>query len=238
MGDREPSSKRLAAQVRSWLATLDYDDARARAENRDQRNAFPRTTLTDRGTHVDAVAFPRARDRRQPRSIVAAGPGSGRNVSDHRDLATALKKKAARYRSSGEELVLAVSNDRWTADEHEVLLALYGVAWEHPDMLNAGQIDPAWSTVPEGLWISRRGPQYAEVSAVILIDSVAPWAIADSLVTVFHNPSRIGPARLLPFRHVLVDNASGTLKDEPEASQNMRALLGLSEMWGTAPPFP
>ena len=42
--------------------------------------------------------------------------------------------------------------------------------------------------IENGLWFARRGPRNQQVSAVLLVDELMPWAIAHKTPILWHNP--------------------------------------------------
>lgn len=224
-GPSQPSGTHLATQLQEWLDLLDYAEIRELGTSGPWSD-MPSTALSDQGWVVVVRPIPKAKNRRFLSEIVLSGPVKGRFVDDHAAIAADLRKKARRYRSVGEPLVLAVANHRWTADSEEVRLALFGIAWEHPEMMKAQQIDPSWRGSPEGLWITRTGAQYAEVVAVLAVENHNPWDLTDAKITVWHNPSDPHPDRSLPFEHVTVDRDSGALVRTP-APTSISTILGL-----------
>jgi hypothetical protein len=93
-------------------------------------------------------------------------------------------------------------------------------------MMKAQRIDPSWRESPEGLWLTRTGAQYGEVVAVLAVENIDPWLLADARVTAWHNPSHAPLDRSLPFAHVVVDRKSGKLVRTPPP-KSVPELLGL-----------
>ena len=42
--------------------------------------------------------------------------------------------------------------------------------------------------IENGLWFARSGPRNRQVSAVLLVDELMPWAIAHKTPVLWHNP--------------------------------------------------
>ena len=42
--------------------------------------------------------------------------------------------------------------------------------------------------IPDGVWVSKSGPRYTRISAVLLATKVMPWNISKALVRLYHNP--------------------------------------------------
>jgi hypothetical protein len=41
---------------------------------------------------------------------------------------------------------------------------------------------------PNGLWFGPKGPRYRRVSAVLFVEHLTPWSIADCHLELWHNP--------------------------------------------------
>jgi len=233
-GPDQASGRRLRSQVQEWIDGLDPSTVEQAPKVRGKDGVV--RSFEDRGWRIEVTAIRRGEGHFYPTTGFHLGPVRGRWVDDHAAIRNDLRNKARKYRDAQMPLVLAVLNTRWTASEEELALALYGPAWEHPGMMKARRINPSWRSVPEGLWITRSGPRYKDVVAVLASSHVAPPAVARASLTLWHNPDASTLAGL-PFDHVIVDQASGSLERQP-SSVRLHELFGLSPDWPPGEPFP
>lgn len=228
-GTDQPSGKRLAHQLDRWLQTLDWQSVRD-TYRVGGYSSSPTAELNDRDWSIVVNVTARHPGKRGTEHGGPTPPSRVRWVNDYQFIADDLKEKARLYRSVGEPLALAVANTRWTASAEEMYLALYGVAWEQPAMMRRKQINPTWTDTPEGLWITRSGPRYADVPVVLSVNELAPWKIGGTSITVWHNPSQPHELAGLPFGHVAPDPQTGSLLHTP-AAKPLWELLGLPRDW-------
>ncbi len=233
-GPDQASGRRLCSQVQEWIDGLDPSTVEQAPKVRGKAGVV--RSFEDRGWRIEVMAIRRGEDHFYPTRGFHLGPVRDRWVDDHTAIRNDLRDKARKYRDAQMPLVLAVLNARWTASEEELALALYGPAWEHPGMMKARRINPSWRSVPEGLWITRSGPRYKDVVAVLASSHVAPAAVARASLTLWHNPDASTLAGL-PFDHVIVDQASGSLERRPSPVR-LHELFGLSPDWPPGEPFP
>lgn len=233
-GEQQPSGRKLGALIQEWVDQLDVETVAAGPLV--LGNMGVTKVFQDRGWSLVVTALVRGETSRHPTRGFHLGPARGRQVDDHLAITEDLKHKVRKYRPLAEPLVLALLNTRWTRGSGELALALYGAAWEHPHMLREGRIDAQWINVPEGLWITRAGPQYTDAVAVLTCTHDVPWAVAKASFTMWHNPSVWDELRALPFDHVVVDS-QGHL-DWITSDVPLRDILGLPENWPPGKPFP
>ncbi len=234
-GDSQPSGSRLSRKIQEWVDGLTYTPPQDQTTGKEPQDVFERA-FADRGWHIRISALPKSQDHRRTTSGIQLGPMRGRSVDDHLAMTEDLKKKAQRYGSSQTPLILAVMNHRWTATHDSAPLALYGVAWEHPQMMAMGRIDPTWRNVPVGLWITRAGRRYSSVSAVITANHLAPHSFPDREIRVWHPPTPSGALETLPLIH-MTPQPNGVLL-EIEAARSIRDVFDLPTDWPTDEPFP
>jgi hypothetical protein len=231
-GSQQPSSTQMAADLDQWLSQLIWEELRATIQR--SSAGLPTTTLENRGWMVTVRAIPRAEDKRIPGPLVIAPPMQGRVARDYAAIKDDLEQKATKYRSSGEPIVLAFMNTRWTAGLGEAALALYGAAWEHPRMLRERRVDQGYS--PTGLWLTHTGSHYSEVVAVLEVEGVGPWHLAEGRVTAWHNPdTALSAVESLDVDHVTVGLEGLQRRESP---RSLMHVLGIPAGWPRGGAFP
>jgi hypothetical protein len=123
---------------------------------------------------------------------------------------------------------------------HEIAAALYGVAWEHPQMLRNQCITPGWSGSPaarkrhevRGYWLDQAGPQHRFVSAVLTAVQLTPYRTASVELELWHNPWADHPlGDVFPFRHFRVNLETGEFDVSVEPEHATPSILGLWDGW-------
>jgi hypothetical protein len=160
-------------------------------------------------------------------------------VDDHLAIREALRRKAMRYGQLMKPCVLALNSHRLTTHEHEVKLAMYGVAWEHPEYFGSGKIPMNFPDECDGLWIRRDGIHARQVSAVLVgAPPIQPWSIARHELTVWHNPWAAHPMKtVFPHRSIALDPVSMTLTTTP-AIESPSSIFGIADDWPGGDAFP
>jgi hypothetical protein len=224
----QPSGKRLAGQIQEWLDGLSRDGSVT--ENGSFGSAGEsRRVFCDSGWRIEVMAYRKEVGDRKMTSGVSLGPLRGRFVTDHLAMRADLKKKAQKYRASKLSMVLAVMNARFTASDESIALALYGAAWEHGEMMVAGQIDKSWPEGSDGLWITRSGRQYEDVVAVIGANQLAPDSFGDEAIRVWYPPMPSAIIEGLPLGRVVPGSDGALAVVEPRST--LREIFGLPSDW-------
>lgn len=233
-GSSTPSANELLRKAQTWVDSLDVEVVRHASVEGTRRSAMTMLEVGDWRVRLTAIL--RGDDHRHETQGVHLGPAFGRFVDDHDAIRKALIKKVRKYRGSGLKMIIATSNLRWTAGREEMMIGLYGVSWEHPAMMLQRTIDPSWRNVPEGVWVTRNGPQYQEAIAVLVGEEIWPWSLSGSQFLLYHRPDDDPILEDLPFGHLTV-NDSGKL-DMVEANRRISELLGVGDDWPEGEPFP
>lgn len=233
-GSSAPPARRIEQEAQSWVDSLSWDEVRVlRERGLDRATA---KTLQVAGWEIELTAIARGPDHRHETIGVHMGPAQGRLVDDHEAVRKSLTKKVRKYRGSGHKILPAISNLRWTAGRTELVTALYGAAWEHPEMLSDRTILPSWRNVPEGLWVTRSGPQYSDAIGVLNGIEIWPWSLSTSQVAIYHRPDDDRILYALPFQHVFVGADGNLTSSDPE--RTVCEILGLATPWPAGDPFP
>lgn len=225
-----PSLKRLRGSMEAWIDDMETNAPTAPAPRHSR-------TFNEPGWSIALELVPRRPSRFGPRKGIGMGPARGRFVSDHADIASSLHKKAKRYSLVDEPLILACLNLRWTASSETWPLALFGVGWEHPEMIRDGRINPSWRNVPEGLWLTRKGVRDEHVSAVLAADNLGPWYLSSRTPVLWTNPWAHKPSTSFGVTQRTANTATGELS-ETAGGHLFRNALELDEDWPPGEPFP
>jgi hypothetical protein len=236
-----PSLRKLKGELGAWLRTLDPDDARFSnlATNLEPWESLPYYDWHQDGWHMRFVAFPRgprSRGKAHGPTVGAYGPGGAIMVDDHFAIKQRLEDKASKYGQLDRPFVIAILSLRITTRQSEILEALYGSAWEYPQMIREGIIRRGGWT--EGLWLSREGSSRRNVSAVLTSSAVRPWMVARANFCIFHNPWATHAVRAdLPFASVRADLEDGSLQAS-DATLSPSQIFGIDPNWPPGEPFP
>jgi len=239
VGTATPPGGRLRQKLTAWLASLDPDNCLPPASDPSFWD-LPRYEWAWRDWRFEFRAIPIHADRRGRPGHRPVGwyPARGGPVDDHLAVRDALFTKARRYGTLGRPYILAVLVDRMTANEHELLQAMFGALWSNPTVLQSARLPPHYPDDYQGLWLAKKGPQYRDVSAVITATGLAPWTVASSELHLYHNPwASIPLAVALPFATTRLDAARGQLVTSPPSAAPWE-ILGLDEDWPGGPWWP
>jgi hypothetical protein len=157
-------------------------------------------------------------------------------VDDHAAIQRKILGKARKYGVLDRPYVIAIMSTRSTSDRTEFLQALFGVAWEHPEMLRNGSIASGFAG--EGAWLTHSEPKRRGISAVLVGSNIQPWSVGRQQLLFIPNPWALLPLEeTLPFAAERLDLHSGAFHIAP-ARLEARQILGLAETWPPGAPFP
>jgi hypothetical protein len=236
-----PSLGVLRNKLSDWLRTLDPDD-RIFAGLEDHERPFdllPRFDWQQDGWHMQFTAIPRpaqARGEGHGPTLGALVPSSVVIVDDHSAIRQRLEAKARKYGQLDKPYAIALLSLRATTSRTEALEALFGPAWEHPSMIQAGRIPSGgWH---DGLWMTQNGPVRRHLSALITTSTLRPWTVGSANVCLVHNPWAIQPLMVeLPFESIQADLESGALLARG-ARLLPSELFSIGPNWPPGEPFP
>jgi len=232
-GPKTPPLAKLRDGFQGWIDGVEKNPPESDAASKVLR---PRRAAHLSDWVIEVELIPRSPSRYRLKAGIDMGPSRSRFVNDHSDISKAMSKKAKRYRSAAAPLVLAVLNLRWTADAETWPLALFGVAWEHPEMIQRQRIDPSWRKVPTGFWLDQTGPRHEKIPAVIAADHLGPWNLAKVSPVVWENPWGGGLPLDFGFSRRTGDLSSGLLVSD-EDGRLLRDVIGIPEHWPPGDPF-
>ncbi len=159
-------------------------------------------------------------------------------VDDHRVIRQRLGEKTRYYgRQLGAPFVIALISYRPTTDLKELLAGLFGAAHEHPEMIRDEAIRRSRLAGTNGFWLTNKGVQYQDASAVLAAFELLPSTIARGQPWLIANPWASHPLDIeLPFNRVTADLATGKIECEEAVSQPA-LLFDLPPDWPTSPRF-
>lgn len=105
----------------------------------------------------------------------------------HRRLRTVLETKAKKYGNLGLPFVIAVNTNDLFGDEHELLMALFGVG--ATPIRKATTRAALEVTLPhDGLWIKAATPRNTQVSGLLFTRKVSPANLGSATGKLYLNP--------------------------------------------------
>lgn len=185
IGVERPTVREVARPIRTWLDTLDPDQALA--EHR-AGAPLPALRVSTRGWELDLEAWPVEPDRREPGGRVL-GVYPVEQAFVNRDIERIRKIVAGKGRRYGQleaPLVVAVLNTSAFVEEDDVTDALFGstaveyVEYE-PSSVKGVRLR-------NGYWRGRHSDRGARVSAVLLGQYLHAWNVANTTPTMWINP--------------------------------------------------
>ena len=226
---REPSIKKMASEIRTWLNTLDPD--RVAAEF-DATKKLPMRRFKEEEFTLTCDAIPRGRSRGQ------AGPGIGyiwhrsAVVRTEESVRAALRGKATRYGRLDLPYVIAVNV---ICDYHkrvDILDVLFGSCQTTFARTASGKIETLGSARgPDRLWGNEGDGQNNGVSAVLQASRLDAWTLANpkTSVVLVRNPWARLPYTGLLDRFTRLEPADAGMRKV--AGESLADLLGLPSGW-------
>jgi len=159
-------------------------------------------------------------------------------VDDHRVIRQRLGEKTRAYgRQLCAPFVIALISYRPTTDIEELLTGLFGAGSEHPEMIRDRAIHRSRLVSSNGFWLTNKGTQYQDASAVLTAFELMPWSVAQSQPWLIANPWASHPLAIeLPFNLVAVDTTTGTI-ERVETDFQPSVHFGLPPDWPHGPRF-
>lgn len=136
---------------------------------------------------------PRNRNKKQTaddQTSVAMEMGEGHSATLGDGIREVLKKKASRYGSLDHPLVVAINDKMYFAGLDELWTALFG----SPCVVFRKYSDGRTELLDEesrrfnGVWLDSKGPRRTGLSAVIYVESLSAWSVAQRTGVIAHNP--------------------------------------------------
>jgi hypothetical protein len=191
------------------------------------------------GWIVELAGFPKAEVLRGKSGLGAIGMEFSRfeEVIVHRRLRNVLEKKAKKYGSLELPFVIAVNTNDLFGDEHELLMALFGIGAS--PIRNGMTRDKFEVTLPhDGLWIKAAKPRNTQVSGVLFTRKVSAANLGSATGTLYLNPWAT-----LPYKGALMQLPTAVFSTdgaeyETRAGQSLLDVLQLPPGWPSWPTEP
>jgi hypothetical protein len=236
-GAQPPPVAGLRRDLEQWLGSLDVDEVATAMTESDADYLIDPETPRHTWTHEDwELEFnpiplrPEARDQPVDRPIGSWSAGEAAMIDDASPIRDRLRHKARHYGVLQSPYLIAIETSRPFADDDDFVDALFGtLAYSfYEGVAESGK----WIRQPTGLWRSRSGWQYANVSGVISANNVNPWTVGEIQPTLWHHPAATYPVTDGPSlcRHARLDQQSGQLRYTP-AITDPRAFFDLAAEW-------
>ena len=213
---------RLRRAVQAFVDGLDY----AAAIQAIQRGLpfAPVWEHDEHGVHFRINPVPK--NIRQPGGRAIGGrvlPGGV--VQPHEAIKSAVVSKARRYGRPDLPLVIAINALEEFARPSDAIDALFGTT----AVVVPEEGRPRDVRNPDGAWYGARGPVYTRSSAVIFVERLSPWSVAQRTLRLILNPWASNPLPPIPMgvevRHV-VENRLVT-----DPGQSLQEIFDLPEGW-------
>jgi hypothetical protein len=184
----------IRSGVHQWLQTLDPDQVSEQRETLTY-DQHPHCSWERDGWKIDFFAIPRPpEDRGTPGETVLYHMWNAQPVEAQNSLRNALESKANRYGVLQLPYVIAVdvlAIDSLGSAAGEVLFGkeviLFNTQSEEITLTRSPFL-PNRPRSENGLWTARRRPRNRQISAVLLVDELMAWSVADKTPILWHNP--------------------------------------------------
>ncbi|NQT71825.1 MAG: hypothetical protein HQ553_03520 [Chloroflexi bacterium] len=184
-----PPGKKLMAQLKQWLPTLDYEKVLKQFET-GGFDDVPKLNFSHEGWDITFSPVPKQEEYRGTATVRPLGIyfQEARRVDTKTPIRDAVIKKGGRYGKLDKPYVIALNAEMFHFTDDSVLQSLFGTeSWVIPDHRNP-ILKPYMKRNPDGAWTTPSGPRYTRVSAVLIGRSINPWSVALRDLRLFHNP--------------------------------------------------
>jgi hypothetical protein len=185
---------RIRSAIQRWLQTLDPNEVTEQIKGKAYEK-HPQWIWDRDGWRIIFFAIPRPQeDRGMMGQTVLYHFWDARGVEGQNSLKDALEEKADRYGELQLPYMIAVdvlAIDSFGRDVGEVLFGKEVVLIDTQSekvTLTRSPLLPNRHRSENGLWFARRGLRNRQISAVLLVDELMPWAIAHKTPLLWHNP--------------------------------------------------
>jgi hypothetical protein len=182
------------------------------------------------GWIIEFAAFPKAEVLRGKTGAIGMEFSGFQDVVVHQRLRTALETKAKKYGELGLPYIIAVNTNDMFGDEHELLMALFGIG-ATPTRRGATPLGPQIRLPNDGLWIKAGRPRNTQVGGVLFTQRVSPGNLGSATATLYQNPwatrSYTGALTQLPTAIFSVDGS----EYETRAGRSLQLVLNIEAGW-------
>lgn len=236
VGSRDVSTIRLRSDLQGWLETLDHSKvldqiAKHRMVPLDE-DSFS-FVWKDSGWEINFSPWPKSPEffDKPSRTVGSFGPSRASAVNDTDAIRGRLKDKANRYGEFALPYIIAFETQNWIDPDYSAETSLYGDDQITIRMASDGTEVTERSLKPNGFWRIRSGFSNQQVSAVIMLNNISPWAFASGTPTLWHHPEPTFPidtfSSILGSYHLTPTGSM--VKSEPSTSQH--AYFNIPTSW-------
>ncbi|HEX3723926.1 MAG TPA: hypothetical protein VHV31_14140 [Nitrolancea sp.] len=229
IGAIAPPANQLCQTVDAWIQGLDVS-----AESWHPSNSSGVLRWQYQGWDLQFTPIPRSpKDRGLGASpTLGVHPERRGMIDDHRAIRQRLGEKTRAYgRQLRAPLVIALISYRHTTDFDELLAGLFGAAYHHPEMIRDGAIHRSRWGSSNGFWLTNKGVEYDDASAVLTAFELMPWSVARRQPWLISNPWASQRLEIeLPFNRVVVDTTTGII-ERVETDFQPQVHFGLPPDW-------
>jgi hypothetical protein len=236
-GTHTPPLAKIANDLQAWLDELSTEQVEL-VSTLSGWQQWPVKVQPYQDWILEFRAIPNPGRRSRTRVVAMHGPAEVILATDSKSIKQEIEQKASSYGRLDKPYVVALLCARWSATDDDIARALFGFAWQYPDMLRVGQLsDPFRVPDHEGAWLGRGGPKGARVSAVLSAIRLEPFSIAHVEPLLWHNPWAAYPLSTdLPFGSIRVNSDTGRLESYDLTRPTYR-IFGLPPDWPPGPCF-
>ncbi len=237
-GASDLATRGLRRQLEQWLGLLDPDEIHHQlVESEDIRSITP-FEWKDTDWYLVFRPWPKAPESRgtdEIRPLGVFGPGEAYMIDDVTPLKKALANKGSAYGVLDRPYVVAVRTSSMSADEFDILNALYGSLQVQFSRGPGGETVTREVRAPDGYWFAGTHWQHRHVSGVLIARSLQPWTVSTDVPTIWQHPEPELPIAPPPMwrRSIVRDGAL----EYVDATVKPHELLGLPELWPEGDPF-
>lgn len=202
----QPSGKRLAAKVVSWLNTLDAD--RVIADSAYCYDLLPENNWQHEDWQVRLRAIPvKPEARGLQRRLIGTRGFEGGVIDVWTPIRDAICRKGRRYGDLDLPLVVAVNVDTFDLDQIDEAQALFGQE-QYEFAVGSNDDEPRFTRAPNGAWWGPSGPKSKRSSGAWLFSNLSPYTLAHRRHTLYLNPwaNRHVPTFFLRMPHAQVQD--------------------------------
>jgi hypothetical protein len=182
------------------------------------------------GWIIEFAAFPKAEVLRGKTGAIGIEFSGFEDVVVHKRLRIVLETKAKKYGNLGLPFVIAVNTNDMLGDEHELLMALFGIG-ATPLRKGTTPLDSQVRLPHDGLWIKAATPRNTQVSGVLFTRKVSAANLGSATATLYQNPwatrPHLGHLTQLPT----VSFTTDATEYETQVGQSLLQLLKLQAGW-------
>ena len=224
VSSQPPNGRNLRHFLRTWIVTIDPDEAFPRAVA-SQLSDLPRTVWRGDGWVIIFEAMARPPERRGlGQRVVGIQWGQAGFVNDWKPIRDAMKRKGARYGALPHPYLVAINVDAFKMDKNDELQAFFGREEVVFHTTGEGFL-PEIRLKSDGVWLR----DFTRVSGAWIFGGMGPWTFAMHEGTVYSNPwaSKRLPSFFTRFHHAeLTEEGMKWTK-----GLWPRDVLGLAERW-------